>query len=44
MRMYTEIEIELVTFYAQDIVTASGFGGVMDEFDNPNDEQFTENE
>jgi hypothetical protein len=40
--MYTEIEIELVTFYAQDIVTASGFSGVTHEFGDPNN--FTENE
>ena len=36
MKKYIEVEIELVVLQAQDIVTASGFGGGDHEFDDPN--------
>ena len=33
---YEEIQVSLVMLTAQDVVTASGFNGDIDEFDNPN--------
>ena len=36
MKKYYEVEIELVSLEAQDVVTISGFIGVDHDFDNPN--------
>ena len=36
MKKYYEVEIELVSLQAQDVVTASGFGGGDHDFENPN--------
>ena len=37
MKKYNAVEIELIIFQAQDVITSSlGFDGVLDGFDNPN--------
>ena len=46
MKKYNAVEIELIIFQAQDVITSSlGFDGVLDDsgFGNPNDSNFGEN-
>ena len=44
MKKYHEVEMELIIFQAQDVITSSlGFDGVLDGFDNPNKPSNTDN-
>lgn len=46
MKKYNAVEIELIIFQAQDVITSSlGFDGALDDsgFGNPNETNFSEN-
>ena len=38
MKKYVEIEMNFIALLAQDIVTVRGFGGIDQDFTNPNEE------